>query len=158
MDVAGAVPALTFTAADPSFSIFYDADLAPASANDSTANPFVSNYVVTITGTNTDGFSRQCTWNLQIDSPCGSTTVEATDQGRRIRQRFGEPVEWYTIVPFDVTTTNAICEDVITYECVSVNRVQGSNSTPYNFICNPFEFPITTASYLGNLPLEPTLI
>ena len=126
MDVAGAAPALTFTAAAPSFSIFYDADLDPASANDTPANPFVSDYVVTITGTNTDGFSRQCTWNLQIDTPCGPITfIDDNTQGAKISQRFGDPVEWYALVPFDLTTPIAICEAVITYECVSVEWKQG---------------------------------
>ena len=103
VDVAGAVPVLTFNAADPSFSLFYDTDLAPASTNDSTSNPFVSNYQVTITGSNSDGFSRECIWNLQIDTPCGDfTELDATNQGQKIIQRFGDPVKWYTINPFDL--------------------------------------------------------
>lgn len=81
VDVMGADPTITFDASVPEFSIFWDTDLVPASANKTPMNPFVSLYAITLTGTNSDGFTQICPFNLQIDTPCGDVNrVMKTNQ------------------------------------------------------------------------------
>ena len=60
-NVAGSLPAITqIGPTNPSLTIFYDTDLDPASDNDSVANPYISVYTITVTGTNTDPFELMC--------------------------------------------------------------------------------------------------
>ena len=72
---------ITFpTSGAPSLEIEWNTNLVPASEFDTVAEPYESDYTVTLTGTNADPFTFDCTFDLTIDTPCDSITF--TDPGQ----------------------------------------------------------------------------
>ena len=64
----------------PSLEVFWDTDLIPASEFGTADNPFVSQYTVTVTGTNSDAYSISCPVTLTVDTPCDSITFSDPGQ------------------------------------------------------------------------------
>ena len=64
----------------PSLEVFWGTDLTPASEFGIADNPHVSQYTVTVTGTNSDPYSISCPVTLTVDTPCDSITFSDPGQ------------------------------------------------------------------------------
>ena len=132
----------------PSLSVFWDTDLVPASEFDTMANPFVSQYTVTVTGSNTDPYSISCPVTLTVDTPCDSITF--SDPGQNdLTDTYTGVEKFFVLSEFTITPT--ICTPTVDY---SVTNVQGPDASDYSSLATGWIYP---GDANGNLGLTATV-
>ena len=117
MDQAGATSTITLASSGPSLDVYWDTDLSPASANEMGGNPYVSEYTVTLTGTDGGEFAISCPVTLIIDTPCDSITFSDLDQ-TDLSDTYTGTTQYFVLSEF--TIAPAICEPTVTYSPTSV--------------------------------------
>lgn len=98
-----------------------------------TDGSFVSEYTITVTGTNIDGFSIGCDFKLTIDTPC-ENGLTFTDPGQsNFEDMYTGVPQTFTLNPLEVTPS--ICASTINYKCTNV---EGPDDADYTSLCDDF--------------------